>query len=75
MVELTMAEREMTRRIGELVAERDEIRALLLSVVSDLNNIASEIIEEEDRTYFGSSNDADHFKAVAEKLNDWRFDQ
>jgi len=58
-----------------IVAERDELRALLLSIVSELNNIASEIVDEGDRAYFGSTNDADRLKGIAEKLDDWRFDQ
>jgi hypothetical protein len=48
---------------------------LLLSVVSALNNIVSEIDDSGDRVFFGSTNDADLLKEIAQRLDDWRFEQ
>jgi hypothetical protein len=48
---------------------------LLLSIVSELNNIAYGIEEEGDRSFFGSTNDADRFREIAQQLDDWRFER
>jgi hypothetical protein len=47
--------------------------AMLLPIVSDLNNMVEAIEEEGDRAYFGSTNDADRLKEIAAALDDWRF--
>lgn len=48
---------------------------LLLSIASTLNNIAADIEDEGDRAYFGSTNDADKLKEIAEQIDQWRFDR
>lgn len=47
----------------------------LLPIVSDLNNIVEAIEEEGDRSLFGSTNDADRLKEIAQRLDDWRFER
>jgi hypothetical protein len=48
--------------------------AWLLPIVSDLNNIVEAIEDEGDRSLFGSTNDADRLKEIAQRLDDWRFE-
>lgn len=38
---------------------------------SDLNNISRAIEDEGDRAYFGSTNDADELRKIAQKFEDW----
>lgn len=54
---------------------RDKLEAMLLPIVSDLNNMTRAIEEEGDRSYFGSTNDADRLREIAEQLDEWRFEQ
>jgi hypothetical protein len=52
-----------------------QLKALLLPIVSDLNNIAAEIEDEGDRAWLGSTNDADRLKEIAATLDNWRFEE
>lgn len=49
-----------------------ELEQMLLPIVSTLNNIVHAMEEEGDRTYFGSTNDADSLKEIASQLDEWR---
>ena len=52
------------RVVGEIAKRFDHIR-------SDLNNISRAIEDEGDRAYFGSTNDADELRQIAQKFEDW----
>jgi hypothetical protein len=52
-----------------------ETDAMVLSIVSDLNNIVEAIEDQGDRAFFGSTNDADRLKEIARMLDDWRFER
>jgi chemotaxis regulatin CheY-phosphate phosphatase CheZ len=62
-----MKTRQKAREFAELVK-------LVSPLVSELNNIAYGLEEEGDRTFFGSTNDADRLRELALALDDWRFE-
>jgi hypothetical protein len=48
---------------------------LTSEIVSDLNNITRAFEDEGDRTYLGSTNDADRLIEIAQLFDDWRSEQ
>jgi hypothetical protein len=53
----------------------EALATMLLPIVSDLNNIVEAVEDDGDRAWFGSTNDADRLKEIAEALDNWRFEQ
>lgn len=52
-------------------AERADIAKRFDHIRSDLNNIGRAIEDEGDRCYFGSTNDADELRRIADKFERW----
>lgn len=75
----------MSERLGFIEVNRDqyddmrrrvsEYSRLLFWLRDHFINIKSGIEEEGDRTYFGSTNDADMFREIVEKLDDVKWQQ
>lgn len=68
--------------ITRLVKERDEANArsesrgrILLRTRDKLVNIKDKVISEEDRVFFGSTNDADEFIEVVDALDNFKWDR
>jgi hypothetical protein len=74
MARKTYAQLYAEKPEAEVRADAVHMAKLLIKVRNDVNVATDRLVDEGDRVYFGSSNEADRLKDLAEELDSFQWD-